>query len=71
MEQFIVASSKPWNKEIIQFYFKRKQFDYYKEEMRDPPHSRSLKHIEVLAQHRGFSVGVEMAEAFEIYRIIN
>lgn len=43
----------------------------YEEEMRDPPHSRSLKHIEVLAQHRGFSVGVEMAEAFEVYRIIN
>jgi len=29
MVQFIVASSKPWNKKIIQFYFKRKQFDYY------------------------------------------
>ena len=43
----------------------------YKKEMRDPPHSRSIKHIEVLAQHRGFSIGVEMAEAFEVYRIIN
>ncbi len=29
MKQFIVASSKPWNKKIIQFYFKRKKFDYY------------------------------------------
>lgn len=42
----------------------------YNDEMREPPHSRSIKHIEVLAQHRGFSVGVEMAEAFEVYRLI-
>lgn len=42
----------------------------YKEEMRDAPHSRSIKHIEVLAQHRGYCIGVDMAEAFEIYRII-
>ena len=43
----------------------------YKQEMRDVPHSRSIKHIEILAQHRGYSVGVDMAEAFEVYRIIN
>ena len=43
----------------------------YKQEMRDAPHSRSIKHIEILAQHRGYSVGVDMAEAFEVYRIIN
>ena len=42
----------------------------YEEEMRDPPHSRSIKHIEILAQHRGFSIGVDMAEAFEVYRIV-
>ena len=39
--------------------------------MRTPPHSRSVKHIEVLAQHRGYSVGVDMAEAFEVYRLIS
>jgi LmbE family N-acetylglucosaminyl deacetylase len=43
----------------------------YKEEMHKTPHSRSIKHIEVLAQHRGYNIGVEMAEAFEVYRIIN
>ena len=43
----------------------------YEEEMRAPPHSRSVKHIEVLAQHRGYSVGVDMAEAFEVYRLIS
>lgn len=42
----------------------------YNAEMRAPPHSRSIKHIEALAQHRGYSVGVDMAEAFEVYRII-
>ncbi len=43
----------------------------YEDEMRAPPHSRSIKHVEVLAQHRGNSVGVDMAEAFEVYRLIN
>ena len=43
----------------------------YKDEMRDPPHSRSINHVEVLAKHRGYSIGVDMAEAFEVYRIIN
>ena len=43
----------------------------YEEEMRAPPHSRSVKHIEILAQHRGYSVGVDFAEAFEVYRLIS
>jgi len=42
----------------------------YSEEMRNPPHSRSMAHVEVLAHHRGYSVGVDAAEAFEVYRII-
>lgn len=42
----------------------------YHEEMRDVPHSRSVKHVEILAKHRGYSIGVSMAEAFEVYRII-
>jgi len=44
--------------------------DAYAEEMRKPPHSRSTTHAEVLAHHRGYSIGVEAAEAFEVYRII-
>jgi N-acetylglucosamine malate deacetylase 1 len=43
----------------------------YKEEMRSSPHSRSIKHAKVLAQHRGYTIGVNMAEAFEVYRIIS
>jgi LmbE family N-acetylglucosaminyl deacetylase len=42
----------------------------YFEEMRAVPHSRSLAHVEVLARHRGYSVGVEAAEAFMIARSI-
>ena len=44
--------------------------DAYAEEMRQPPHSRSITHAEVLAHHRGYSIGVDAAEAFEVYRII-
>ena len=50
---------------------KMKALKAYKEEMRARPHSRSIKHMEVISKHRGYSVGVEMAEAFEIYRIVS
>ena len=50
---------------------KTKALKLYKEEMRSSPHSRSMKHAKVLAQHRGYTVGVDMAEAFEVYRIIS
>ena len=43
----------------------------YEEEMRSPPHSRSVAHVESLARHRGHSVGVDAAEAFGVYRIIH
>lgn len=42
----------------------------YDMEMRQAPHSRSAKHIEALARHRGNSIGVEAAEAFEVIRSI-
>lgn len=42
----------------------------YKEEMRYAPHSRCLEHVQILARHRGYSVGIEAAEAFVIYRMI-
>lgn len=42
--------------------------DAYKEEMRSAPHSRSLRHVEVIAAHRGMSVGVEYAESFCLVR---
>lgn len=42
----------------------------YSEEMRASPHSRSIAHVEVLAKHRGYSIGFEAAEAFVVYRIL-
>ena len=52
------------------FKIKIEALKAYEEEMRDPPHTRSIKHAEVLAQHRGFNVGIFLAEAFEVYRMI-
>jgi hypothetical protein len=42
----------------------------YNEEMREVPHTRSLQHIELLAKHRGYSVGIHAAEAFMLVREI-
>lgn len=42
----------------------------YKFEIRDYPHPRSFKALKVLAQYRGYTSGNEMAEAFEIVRMI-
>ena len=80
---FEVLSSTEWSNsqkfifkpnyfvDISKYLFKKiSAAKAYNEEMRDPPHSRSIKHIEVLAQHRGYTVGVEMAEAFQVYRLI-
>ena len=37
---------------------KMKAIKAYDDEMRDPPHSRSIEHLKILAKHRGFSVGI-------------
>lgn len=42
----------------------------YSEEMRDPPHSRSLEHVVALAKHRGHCSGVHAAEGFVLIRSI-
>jgi LmbE family N-acetylglucosaminyl deacetylase len=42
----------------------------YQVEMREAPHSRSFDHLESLAHHRGYSVGVVAAEAFATVRTI-
>jgi N-acetylglucosamine malate deacetylase 1 len=42
----------------------------YEDEMRSKPHSRSVEHAEILARHRGYSIGVQAAEAFAVYRVI-
>lgn len=38
----------------------------YRDEVRDPPHPRSIEAIRVHARDRGMSVGLEYAEAFSI-----
>ena len=42
----------------------------YALEMRPAPHSRSMEHLNYLAQHHGHCVGVAVAEAFMVMRII-
>lgn len=80
---FEVLSSTEWSSQqtspFVPNYFvditqqlrtKLDALEAYAEEMRSSPHSRSMAHVEVLARHRGFSIGVDAAEAFEVYRII-
>jgi LmbE family N-acetylglucosaminyl deacetylase len=47
---------------------KMRALEAYALEMRAPPHSRSLEHLHILAQHRGACVGVKAAEAFMVIR---
>lgn len=42
----------------------------YKFETREYPHPRSVKALKVLTQYRGYTSGNQMAEAFEIVRMI-
>ena len=42
----------------------------YREEMRDPPHSRSIDNLNYLARLRGHTVGVVAAEAFMTLRTL-
>ena len=47
---------------------KVRALEAYNAEMRDYPHSRSIKGIQNLAKLRGNQVGYELAEAFEVIR---
>ena len=49
---------------------KLKALEAYAMEMRDWPHTRSIKAVEHLARWRGATVGVEAAEAFMVARCI-
>ena len=50
---------------------KIKGLEAYSPEMREWPHSRSIRAVEYLAKWRGASVGVEAAEAFMLLREVN
>ncbi len=51
-------------------HIKLKALEAYALEMRPSPHSRSMEHIEYLAKHRGFSVGIEAVEALMVVRLL-
>lgn len=53
-----------------QLDIKLRALEAYGLEMRAPPHSRSLIHVERLAQHRGYCLGVDAAEAFMVMRVL-
>jgi LmbE family N-acetylglucosaminyl deacetylase len=53
-----------------QLKIKMQATEAYAEEMLGTPHSRSIEHVEILARHRGYQVGANAAEAFEVYRIL-
>jgi N-acetylglucosamine malate deacetylase 1 len=49
---------------------KKQVLEIYSEEMRQPPHSRSIDNALRLNALRGNSIGVDYAEAFELIRMI-
>ena len=53
-----------------QLEVKMRALEAYGLEMRASPHSRSLAHIQSLAQHHGNCLGVDAAEAFMVMRVI-
>lgn len=80
---FEILSSTDWTSGINpafspQFYVnierhlkkKLRACEAYAEEMAPEPHTRCLRHVEILARHRGLTVGFGAAEAFVTYRIL-
>ena len=60
---YFVDIEKFWNK-------KKLALNCYKDEMLKYPNSRSIKGLKILSHYRGNQVGINMAEAFQILRII-
>ena len=57
--------------DVTEFMEKKRQaLEFYASEMREYPHPRSYKGVELLAQYRGLTVGVPYAEAFMLGRSI-
>ncbi len=78
---FEVVSSTEWSTPALEPFLpnlfvdisthlgvKMQALSAYAEEMRTAPHSRSFEHVEMLARHRGYSVGLDAVEAFSIVR---
>ncbi len=57
--------------DITSFYKKKRTLlNFYKKELREHPHPRSIKNIDALETYRGGICGVKKAEAFDIIKII-
>lgn len=57
--------------DVTEFIDKKRQvLEFYASEMREYPHPRSYKGVELLAQYRGLTIGVPYAEAFMLGRSI-
>ena len=80
---FEVLSSTEWNTPGVRVFspnifinitdyigIKKRVLEVYSEEMRQPPHSRSIDNILRLNSLRGNSIGVDHAEAFMLLRAI-
>lgn len=67
-----VASFQPTVFWAVEHTFERKiaALQAYQKEMRQAPHARSLEAVRALAAHRGSTVGVPLAEAFELVRLV-
>jgi LmbE family N-acetylglucosaminyl deacetylase len=78
---FEVPSSTEWSPDNSKYFMpnyfvnikdtfqeKIKAMKAYTSEIRDFPHPRSARALEILACNRGISVGLEYAEAFEVIR---
>lgn len=74
---FEVLSATEWNTPSFQPFIpnhfvdispfiktKKQGIKAYSLEMRSAPHSRSEEHVDIIARHRGNSIGVHAAEAF-------
>ena len=67
------STFSPHYHEVLEYSdiaIKQKALEAYTEEIKEFPHPRSAKGIEIYANKRGMEAGVEYAEAFEILRFI-
>lgn len=78
---FEVPSSSEWNfgkffkpnvfVDVTEtFAYKIKALKCYSSELREYPHPRSIRGIEIIARRWGLNVGVKYAESFELLRIL-
>lgn len=68
IEEVFIPNSYEDISEFLEY--KLKAMEFYKSELKEYPHPRSLEGIKILAQKRGMEVGLKYAEAFMTLREI-